>query len=97
VYKQYGEQYIVNDFHLEIGYKEFLVFVGPSGYGKSTTLRMVVGLEEISAGKLYIGCFCPTTRSKGEIWNFLKSNMKRFVVTNLGLLMGISLLKEKIS
>ena len=44
----------VFDFNLEIKDKEFIVFVGPSGCGKSTTLRMVAGLEEITAGKLYI-------------------------------------------
>ena len=40
----------VFDFNLEIADKEFIVFVGPSGCGKSTTLRMIAGLEEISAG-----------------------------------------------
>ena len=44
----------VSDFNLEIKDKEFVVFVGPSGCGKSTTLRMIAGLEEISAGELYI-------------------------------------------
>ena len=44
----------VDDFNLEIKDKEFVVFVGPSGCGKSTTLRMVAGLEEITAGELYI-------------------------------------------
>ena len=44
----------VDDFNLEIRDKEFVVFVGPSGCGKSTTLRMVAGLEEITAGELYI-------------------------------------------
>ncbi len=44
----------VTDFNLDIEDKEFVVFVGPSGCGKSTTLRMVAGLEEISAGELYI-------------------------------------------
>jgi len=44
----------VQDFNLEIGDKEFIVLVGPSGCGKSTTLRMVAGLEEISAGDLLI-------------------------------------------
>jgi multiple sugar transport system ATP-binding protein len=34
--------------------KEFVVLVGPSGCGKSTTLRMIAGLEEITAGELYI-------------------------------------------
>ena len=46
---------VVHDFCLEIADKEFIVFVGPSGCGKSTTLRMIAGLEDISAGDLYIG------------------------------------------
>lgn len=44
----------VFDFNLEIKNKEFIVFVGPSGCGKSTTLRMIAGLEDISAGDLLI-------------------------------------------
>ena len=44
----------VNDFDMEIKDREFIVFVGPSGCGKSTTLRMIAGLEEITAGELYI-------------------------------------------
>ena len=45
----------VQEFNLEVADKEFIVLVGPSGCGKSTTLRMIAGLEEISAGELYIG------------------------------------------
>ena len=56
IYKRYpGGVTAVSDFNLEIKDKEFLVFVGPSGCGKSTTLRMIAGLEEITAGELYIG------------------------------------------
>ena len=44
----------VQDFSLDIADKEFIVLVGPSGCGKTTTLRMVAGLEEITAGELYI-------------------------------------------
>ena len=44
----------VFDFNLDIKDGEFIVLVGPSGCGKSTTLRMVAGLEDISAGKLII-------------------------------------------
>ena len=45
----------VHAFDLDIADKEFIVLVGPSGCGKSTTLRMIAGLEEISAGELHIG------------------------------------------
>ncbi len=44
----------VNDFSIDIEDKEFVVFVGPSGCGKSTTLRMIAGLEEITAGELFL-------------------------------------------
>ena len=44
----------VHDFNLEIEKGEFIVFVGSSGCGKSTTLRMIAGLENISAGDFII-------------------------------------------
>ena len=44
----------VYDFNLDVKDGELIVLVGPSGCGKSTTLRMVAGLEDISAGKLVI-------------------------------------------
>ena len=55
----------VYDFNIDIKDGEFIVFVGPSGCGKSTTLRMVAGLEDISAGKLLIdGKDCTTLPAK---------------------------------
>lgn len=45
---------VVHGFNLDIADKEFIVFVGPSGCGKSTTLRMIAGLEDISAGTVEI-------------------------------------------
>lgn len=49
-----GDFVAVKDFNMEIEDGEFIVFVGPSGCGKSTTLRMIAGLEDISAGEMYI-------------------------------------------
>ncbi|MBC2850031.1 sn-glycerol-3-phosphate ABC transporter ATP-binding protein UgpC [Cetobacterium sp. 8H] len=45
----------VHGINLEIKDGEFMVFVGPSGCAKSTTLRMIAGLEDITAGEIYIG------------------------------------------
>jgi multiple sugar transport system ATP-binding protein len=52
--KRYGSLEVVHgvDFTIEDG--EFLVLVGPSGCGKSTILRMIAGLEPISAGEIAI-------------------------------------------
>ena len=49
--KVYGDgTKAVSDFDLEVADGEFVVFVGPSGCGKTTALRMIAGLEPITAG-----------------------------------------------
>jgi len=55
VEKQYDTYKAVHGIDLEIADEEFVVLVGPSGCGKSTTLRMIAGLEEITAGEIWIG------------------------------------------
>ncbi|MEO8202702.1 MAG: sn-glycerol-3-phosphate ABC transporter ATP-binding protein UgpC [Betaproteobacteria bacterium] len=55
VVKNYDETPAVRGIDLEIADKEFVVLVGPSGCGKSTTLRMIAGLEDITAGDIMIG------------------------------------------
>jgi multiple sugar transport system ATP-binding protein len=50
-----GNVQAVKGIDLEIADEEFVVLVGPSGCGKSTTLRMIAGLEEITAGEIWIG------------------------------------------
>ena len=52
--KSYGAVDVIKGIDLDVQDGEFLVFVGPSGCGKSTTLRMIAGLESISAGELRI-------------------------------------------
>jgi multiple sugar transport system ATP-binding protein len=55
VVKKYGDVEAVRAIDLDIPNNEFVVLVGPSGCGKSTTLRMIAGLEEITAGDIAIG------------------------------------------
>ncbi|UCH10459.1 MAG: ABC transporter ATP-binding protein, partial [Fidelibacterota bacterium] len=45
---------------------EFLVLLGPSGCGKTSTLRMIAGLEDISAGRIFIGETCVNDLSPEE-------------------------------
>ena len=54
IVKAYGAMQVVHGIDLNVAEKEFVVLVGPSGCGKSTTLRMIAGLEEITAGDLKI-------------------------------------------
>jgi multiple sugar transport system ATP-binding protein len=56
VSKTYGDGHLaVSDLNLDVQDGEFVVFVGPSGCGKTTALRMIAGLEEVSAGDIRIG------------------------------------------
>jgi multiple sugar transport system ATP-binding protein len=55
VYDDGATHIAVHGVDLEVGDGEFVVLVGPSGCGKSTTLRMIAGLESITAGRLLIG------------------------------------------
>jgi multiple sugar transport system ATP-binding protein len=54
VKKSYGKVDVIHGIDLDIEPGEFVVFVGPSGCGKTTLLRMIAGLEEISAGDISI-------------------------------------------
>ncbi len=55
IVKKFGKTEVVHGISLDIADKEFVVLVGPSGCGKSTVLRMVAGLEQITAGTIAIG------------------------------------------
>ena len=56
IYEEKGREHVVvHGIDLTVADGEFLVLVGPSGCGKSTTLRMIAGLESITAGTLRIG------------------------------------------
>jgi multiple sugar transport system ATP-binding protein len=53
--KRFGDTAAVNDLNLEVASGEFIVLLGPSGAGKTTTLRLVAGLEDADAGQVFIG------------------------------------------
>ncbi len=55
VKKSFGKTEVIHGVDFVIGDGEFIVIVGPSGCGKSTVLRMIAGLEVITAGDIFIG------------------------------------------
>ena len=49
-----GKKNIIDNIDLKIKDKEFIVLVGSSGCGKSTILRLISGLEEITSGEIFV-------------------------------------------
>ncbi|MCY1126099.1 sn-glycerol-3-phosphate ABC transporter ATP-binding protein UgpC [Frigidibacter sp. RF13] len=53
--KSFGAAEVIKGVTLDVEEGEFVVFVGPSGCGNSTLLRMIAGLEDVSTGEIVIG------------------------------------------
>jgi multiple sugar transport system ATP-binding protein len=54
VHKSFGSTTAVHDFSLEVSDGEFVTLLGPSGCGKTTLLRLIAGLETLSAGEILV-------------------------------------------
>jgi multiple sugar transport system ATP-binding protein len=55
VSKSFEDTHAVNDLNIDIASGELVVLLGPSGAGKTTTLRLVAGLEQPDTGRIHIG------------------------------------------
>ncbi|MER9065324.1 ABC transporter ATP-binding protein [Mesorhizobium sp. M0902] len=66
VTKAFGEHIAVDNLDLHIADGEFVVLLGPTGAGKTTTLRLIAGLERPEAGSIHIAGHDTTTLSPAE-------------------------------
>ncbi|RWC31898.1 MAG: ABC transporter ATP-binding protein [Mesorhizobium sp.] len=66
VTKSFGDHAAVNGLDLHISDGEFVVLLGPTGAGKTTTLRLIAGLERPDSGTIHIGGHNATTLSPAE-------------------------------
>lgn len=66
VSKSFGKTSVIQNLNLEIASGQRVILLGPSGCGKTTTLRMIAGLEDITAGKLYMGGQCVNEVESGD-------------------------------
>ena len=55
IQKYYGDNHILKGFDLKVEDGEFISFLGSSGCGKTTCLRIVSGLENQTSGELIMG------------------------------------------
>jgi ABC-type Fe3+/spermidine/putrescine transport system ATPase subunit len=75
LYKTFGDVVAVNRINLEIAEGEFFTLLGSSGCGKTTTLRMVGGLEKPDGGGIYLGDQCLVEPDKNLFIKPEKRNM----------------------
>ena len=52
--KKFGDHVALEDLDLDVGNGEFFVLLGPTGAGKTTTLRLIAGLEKPTVGRIHI-------------------------------------------
>jgi multiple sugar transport system ATP-binding protein len=64
--KYFGDNHVIRKLNLEIRHREFVVLLGQSGCGKTTTLRAIAGLEEIDAGEILVDDVAVQNRQAGE-------------------------------
>ena len=66
IVKKHGATTVLHGIDLAIEPGEFFVLLGPSGSGKTTTLRILAGLETVSAGRVLMDGVDVTTQQPGE-------------------------------
>ena len=54
LYKSFGKKQILKDVSFEIDEGDILAFIGPNGSGKTTTIKLILGLQNIDKGKVII-------------------------------------------
>ena len=72
VWKRYGEVEAVKGLSFDVKEKECVVILGSSGAGKTSTLKMIAGLEEISEGEIFID---------GHLVNYLDPHERNIAMT----------------
>jgi len=72
VTKDYGKVRAVKHLSLDVKEQECVVILGPSGAGKTSTLKMIAGLEEVTSGEIYID---------GRLANYLQPHERDIAMT----------------
>ena len=98
VQKRFGLAVAVQDFNLEAQRGEFVSFLGPSGCGKTTTLRMIAGFEQPTAGSISIDGTdityrSPNQRNVGMVFQSYALFPNMTVASNIGF--GLKVRKRK--
>src|SRR3979411_1339897 len=97
LWKTYGDTVVLESLNLEVGEREFVTIVGASGCGKTTFLRMLLGMEQPTRGQLLIAGR-PAPREPGPDRGIVFQRYSLFPhLTVLGnLVLGIELRRSRL-
>ena len=65
VIKKFGDNVVLRELDFVVKPGEFVTLIGPSGSGKTTILRLLMTLEKVNGGKIYVGDECLTHTDRG--------------------------------
>jgi polar amino acid transport system ATP-binding protein len=65
VVKQFGDNVVLRELDFTVKPGEFVTLIGPSGSGKTTILRLLMTLEKVNGGKIYVGSECLSHMDRG--------------------------------
>ena len=54
IHKSFGSNEVLKDINLSVDQGQLITLLGPSGCGKSTLLRCLAGLEDVTAGQIFL-------------------------------------------
>jgi polar amino acid transport system ATP-binding protein len=66
VVKRFGDHVVLRELDFTVAPGEFVTLIGPSGSGKTTILRLLMTLEQVNEGRIYVGSECLTHVQKGD-------------------------------
>ncbi|NKQ54876.1 ectoine/hydroxyectoine ABC transporter ATP-binding protein EhuA [Amycolatopsis sp. K13G38] len=74
VVKKFGDHVVLRELDFTVSPGEFVTLIGPSGSGKTTILRLLMTLERVNEGRIYVGGECLTHTPRGD--NMVPANEK---------------------
>ncbi|TNC22108.1 ectoine/hydroxyectoine ABC transporter ATP-binding protein EhuA [Amycolatopsis alkalitolerans] len=66
VVKRFGDHVVLRELNFNVAPGEFVTLIGPSGSGKTTILRLLMTLEHVNGGRIYVGDECLTHMPRGD-------------------------------
>src|SRR3954447_23118665 len=83
--KRFGDNVVLDELNFSVRPGEFVTLIGPSGSGKTTIPRLLMTLEQVSGGQIWVGGECLSHTKRGETWVPADDKHQRVVRKRIGM------------